>query len=346
VLGLVGQAYVDQPDTAAHIAGALHGATDALDPFSIYLPPAAVAGDRDTRALGWAHSGLGLLEERGIAYVVAAEKGSPADQAGVQPGDIVAAMNARSTRTMPAWEIRRLLAGPPGTRLDLELIRIGGELHKASLVLAPFQPPPPSLSTVDGAPVLRLATFDATTARAVERLLAGTAAVTSGGLVVDLRGTSAGDPAAAYATAGVFAAGDLGSLARRQQELRAFTGDKAPVWHGRLVVLVDRGTLGAAEVLATVLRQKAGAELVGERTFGYAARGGSVELATGGRLLYSEAFYSGPDRKPLNEALQADVKVDERSRTYLEKDVPITELILKRGVQRLLASVEAARKVA
>ncbi|HEY4572379.1 MAG TPA: hypothetical protein VIJ26_00385, partial [Thermoanaerobaculia bacterium] len=59
-------------------------------------------------------------------------------------------------------------------------------------------------------------------------------------------------------------------------------------------------------------------------------------LSSGGRLLYTEAFYAGPDKKPLNQALKPDLLVDERSRTYLEKDTPIDELILRHGVRRLL----------
>jgi len=113
------------------------------------------------------------------------------------------------------------------------------------------------------------------------------------------------------------------------------------------VLLVDRGTLGAAEVFATVLRQKVKAELVGERTFGHAGRQAVADLSSGGRLLFTDAFYTGPDKKPLKEALKPDLLVDERSRTYLEKDVPIGDLILRRGVHRLLGEdAEPAKKAA
>ncbi|HEV2844241.1 MAG TPA: S41 family peptidase [Thermoanaerobaculia bacterium] len=128
----------------------------------------------------------------------------------------------------------------------------------------------------------------------------------------------------------------MGALKRRAEELQSFRSEDRPAWQGKMVVLVDRGTLGAAEVFATVLRQKEVAELVGERTFGHAGRQGSAELSTGGRLLFTEAFYTGPDKKPLNEGLKPDLLVDERSRTYLEKDTPLGELILRRGVRRLL----------
>jgi carboxyl-terminal processing protease len=339
VLGLVRQVYVDEPGNGL-MPGAIAGVTDALDPFSTYVPAAEVDGYLEAQKVGWRHSGAVVVAERGIAYVVAIERGGPADRAGIQQGDIVAEVNDRSTRLMPPWEIEELFAAKPGTTLDLKLVH-RGEAREVSLVLWPFTSPPPSLETSGAATVLRIPTFDAATAPAVKELLADAAGITELGLVVDLRGVATGDPQAAYATAALFTAGYLGGLTHRQDERQAFASDQPPVWHGRLVVLVDRGTLGAAEILATVLRQKASAELVGERTFGYAGSPGDAELSGGGRLFYTEAFYTGPDRRPLRESLLPDVVVDERSRTLLEQDVPMADLILDRGTRRLLGSGEA-----
>ena len=334
-LGLVRQAYVDEPDMDTLMAGALDGTTDALDPFSLYVPASEVAGYSQAIGVGRRYSGLTLLKERGIAYVVATEKGSPGNLAGIKPGDIVAKVNGRSTRLMPIWEIQEQLAAKPGTKVTMELIRIG-EPVQVAFELKAFDPPPPSLEEVDGLPVLHLPSFDDKTADGVRALLARQPPPVKDKLLIDLRGVSSGDPEAAYATARLFTSGDLGALKRRSEELRSFRGDDKPVWQGKTVILVDRGTLGAAEVFATVLRQKEKAELVGERTFGHAGRQGAAELSTGGKLLYTEAFYTGPDKKPVNEALKPDLLVDERSRTYLEKDTPLGELILRRGIRRLL----------
>ena len=334
-LGLVRQAYVDEPDMDTLMAGALDGTTDVLDPFSLYVPASEVPGFLQADAVGKRHSGLTLLKERGIAYVVAVEKGSPGDGAAVRAGDIVAKLNGRSTRLMPIWEIEELLAGKPGTKIAMELIRIG-EPVQISFELKPFDPPPASLEEVEGVPLLRIPTFDEKTAADVRAILAKEPGRVKDKLLIDLRGVSSGDAEAAYTTAQLFTSGELGALKRRAEELRTFrTGDR-PAWQGKTVILVDRGTLGAAEVFATVLRQKEKAELVGERTFGHAGRQGSAELSTGGRLLFTEAFYTGPDKKPLNEALKPDLLVDDRSRTYLEKDTPLGELILRRGIRRLL----------
>jgi carboxyl-terminal processing protease len=240
---------------------------------------------------------------------------------------------------MPLWEMQEVLAGRPGTKLEVELVRLG-EPVQVAFTLEPFDTPAPSVQEVEGVTVLRIPTFDGETAGKVEALLEANAAKTRNGLLIDLRGVSSGDPEAAYAVARLFAKGDLGTLKRRADEIQTYAGNDAPVWQGKMVVLVDRGTLGSAEVLATVLRQKIKADLVGERTFGYAGRQGSADLSSGGRLLFTEAFYTGPDKQPLNKELTPDLLVDERSRTFLEKDVPMSELILKRGVRRLLGGEE------
>jgi carboxyl-terminal processing protease len=339
VLGLVRQSYVDPPNMDELMSGALDGTTDALDPFSIYVPAAEVDRYLEARHTAWRQSGLTLLKEHGIAYVVAVEKDSPAGKADIKPGDIVAKVGDRTTRTMPLWEIQEVLAGQPGTKLAVEMIRLGEPVH-VSFTLEPFETPAPSLSEVEAVPVLRIPTFDAETATRVKALVAANATKADRGLLIDLRGVSSGDPEAAYAVARLFAKGDLGALTRRTEELQTYGGTEAPAWQGRMVVLVDRGTLGAAEVLATVLRQKVKADLVGERTFGYAGRQGSADLSSGGRLLFTDAFYTGPDKHPLNESLTPDLLVDERTRTFLEKDVPMSELILKRGVRRLLGGEE------
>jgi carboxyl-terminal processing protease len=334
-LGLVRQAYVDDPDMNTLMSAALDGTTDALDPFSLYVPASALSGYSQASSVGRRYSGLTLLKERGIAYVVAVEKGSPGFQVKIRPGDVVAKINGRSTRLMPLWEMQEALANKPGSKVAIEVIRLG-EPVQLSFDLKPFDPPPVSLEEVEGVPMLHIPTFDKETVAEVRDALNKNAGKIKDKLLIDLRGVSSGDPEVAYATARLFTTGDLGALKRRAEELQSFRGEEKPLWQGKAVILVDRGTLGASELFATVLRQKQKAELVGERTFGHAGRQGSAELSSGGRLLFTEAFYTGPDKKPLNQALKPDLVVDERSRTYLEKDTPIDELILRHAVRHLL----------
>jgi carboxyl-terminal processing protease len=154
-------------------------------------------------------------------------------------------------------------------------------------------------------------------------------------LLLDLRGVAGGSSEAAYQAADLFVSGQLGALQRRSETLETFTGEQAPVWQGRLVVLIDRATQGAGEILAAVLQQAAAADLVGERTFGHAGRQSAVSLSTGGELFLTDAFYTGPDNEPLNSSLVPEVAVTEGNRNLSEADVPLRELILRRGLERL-----------
>jgi len=347
VLNLVRQTYVDETDTNALMASALDGTTEALDAFSQYVPAPAVSRYLEVQKVGTKRSGLHLVKDNGIVYVVAIDADGPAKKAGVEIGDIVVEAAGKDAHRAPFWEIEETFAGEPGTKIPLRLLRLG-ETRVVTCELAEFTPPAPSLERIEGLPVLHLSSFGERTAWATRGALAQLKATKAEDrLIVDLRGIAGGDPEAAYAVARLFTQGDLGALVGRKGQISTFTGSEAPVWKGsRLVVLVDRGTLGAAELLTTVLVQKLHAEVVGERTFGYAGRLASADLSSGGRLIYTDAFYAGPDRKPLDAALQPDVPVDERSRTFEDKDTPLDDLILKQGLRRLVAEPEAAKKAA
>lgn len=345
VLSLVRQAYVDPPDLETLMAGALDGTTDALDPFSLYVPPDQVAAYQVAREVGKRHSGLTLLKERGVAYVVAVDPGSPAAEAGVEVGDLVTEIGGVSTRSAPLWEVKELLAAPAGSQAELELLRRGDTIDVV-LDLEPFSPPAVSFEEIDGAAVLRIPSFDAATAAHVREILAGPAAEL-GRLVVDLRGVAGGDTEAAYDTGGLFATGELGSLMAQGKQLASFTGEEENPWQGPVVVLISRGTLGPAEILAQILRDRVQAELVGERTFGWAGRLESQDLASGGRLYFTGAFYAGPLGEPLTESLRPDIVV--RPTNFDDRDRSLDELILERGLQRLdelWPAGQAARKAA
>ena len=90
-----------------------------------------------------------------------------------------------------------------------------------------------------------------------------------------------------------------------------------------------------------------GAELVGERTFGHAGRQGSLDLSSAAACSTPTPSTPGRTRSRSSESLKPDVLVDERARTFLEKDAPIDDLILERGVHRLLGTErETAKKAA
>jgi carboxyl-terminal processing protease len=343
VFGLVRSSYVDAPDTERLMTGALDGVGDALDPFSSLVPAADLEAYRRTLEIGTSRSGVRLAKDRGITFVAAVEEGSPAAAAGLKRGDLVAELAGAETRATPLWRLEGRLAGAPGESIPLRLLR-EGEAVAATLVLAEFPPPVPRLDEVGGARRLLLPRLDSAAPARVRELLAGLGGADR--LLVDLRGVAGGDVEAAYGVGALFATGELGRLERRGAVQRQFSSDLPKAWSGRLVVLVDGGTLGAAEVLAAILRDGAGAELVGQRSFGWAGERSYVELASGARIHLTTAFYTGPKGESLAGGLAPDLLVDDLARRVDEGERTLDELILLRGVERLLAEPDSDRRAA
>ncbi|MEM6794076.1 MAG: S41 family peptidase [Acidobacteriota bacterium] len=393
VFNLVNKAYVDEPEVGQLMSGAFEGTFDALDPFSVYVPASALDTYRESSTIGSRRSGLLVLKERGVAFAMAVEDGSPAAEAGLERGDILATVDGVDTRTMPLFEVQRILAGEPGTEIRIERLR-QGEKEQVDLKLAEYSRPAVILNAEEGIPVLRIPGFHDGVKASVERSLeALTRAVPEpieaakaespseaaaasdsaeapgdpeapGGseapgdseaigepsfaqtdrLLIDLRGVAGGDPAVAYAIAGLFADGELGTLRRRQEDVEVFEDGAGAPWQGRIAVLTDRGTQGAAEILIAVLKQSQDAALIGEPTFGHSGVLEAVSLSDGGQLMITSAFYTGPDRAPLAEEIEPDVRVRAFSRVD-DDGLPI-DPVLERGVKFLLEEEEVEEKAA
>jgi carboxyl-terminal processing protease len=335
VLGLVRQAYVKDTDVDSLMAGAYEGAADSLGPFTVYVPPQQVADYRRLRQKPGPDTGLYMLRERGWLYVVGVAQGSAAERAGFERGDLVSKVDGQPTRELQVWQIEQQLAGKRGETVPISVLRQGDAKQMQLKVDEEKTEATTSVKRVREVPVLRIARFGADTAAAVEGELQKLARAHADKLAIDLRGVAGGDAEIAYQVADYLVSGDMGVLEARDQVKQRFTAAGEPLWKGRLVVLTDRGTLGAAEVLAKVLDEAAEATLVGEPTFGHAGRQGQVELASGAVVELTDAFYTGPKGKPLTESIEPDQEVDERSRTLREKDLSLDELILQRGVGAL-----------
>jgi carboxyl-terminal processing protease len=332
VLGLVRQAYVKETDVDTLMAGAYEGAADSLGPFTTYVPAARVAEFRRLRENPAPDTGLYLIRERGWLYVVGVAAGSAAQRAGFERGDLVSKIDGQPTRELQVWQIEQSFAARRGTIVAMAVLRQGEPKELKLEVDDKSTQPVVSVQRVRDVPVLRIARFNKDTAAAVEQELQKLARAQNDKLVIDVRGVADGDAGAAYQVADHLVSGELGALEARDQVRQRYTAAGEPVWRGRLVVLTDRGTLGAAEVLARVLDEAVDATLVGEPTFGHAGRQSQVELQSGALIELTDAYYTGPKGEPVVESIEPDQEVDERSRTLREKDLSLDELILQRGV--------------
>jgi carboxyl-terminal processing protease len=345
VMSLIRRAYVEETSVDELLAGALDGATDALNPLSTFVPADAIDAYERVRGIGPSHSGLTVGKERGIAFVIAVDEGSPGAEAGLREGDILAEIDGRSTRGIPLWELQSVLAQEPGTELSLEILR-RGQARELTLQLQTYRPAGPVLEDHDGLAALRLGRIEEESVEEVREVLRGLTQSGKDKLLIDLRGLAGGSSEAAYSIAGLFTSGELGRLQGAEGAEVRFEGLQAQSWTGDVVVLVNAGTQGPAEILAAVLHQRCGAQLVGQRSFGLAGHQRLVPLSDGSGVLLTDAYYTGPDGEPISSSLVPDEVVREVFRAASEDETEIEDRTLQRGLELLAAEEVATEEVA
>ncbi|MDX1631496.1 MAG: S41 family peptidase, partial [Thermoanaerobaculia bacterium] len=246
-----------------------------------------------------------------------------------------------STRELEVWRVKRELArhSRANEAVDVEVLR-RGERKDFRLDLMPFDVPPLVRETVDGTPLLRPVHFESGVEEAWRSELEALRDAGAEELVVDLRGVAATRVEGAFPVADLFGQGTLGSLRRRGAVQERFESGLQPIWKGDLVVLVDRGTLGAAELLAKSLAGTVGAPLVGEPTYGWAGRRSRIELRSGALLQITDGFYAGPDGEVIDASLEPDYEIRDLWRRIGNRDREIHDLILERGLEVLRGETE------
>src|ERR687897_541353 len=117
--------YVDEPDLNKVRAGALRGLAYGLDPYSTYLTVDQVRNFRLELDKGQAGIGAELSQVASYLYVIAPVKGGPAEQAGVQAGDIIEYIDTKATRDISLYDAKQLLNGGSGSEVKVRILRAG-----------------------------------------------------------------------------------------------------------------------------------------------------------------------------------------------------------------------------
>jgi len=259
VLSLVKANYVEPVETKTLLAGAFAGMTEAMDPFSEYIPPdrmAAFTAFRAATQKELPELGLVLAKRFGYPVVVAPIAGSPAAAAGLKSDDLIEKIDGQPAHSLALWEVEAKLAGKPGRRVSLLVVRDGKPRRRTlEIVAGSWTPKAPSAARVEGETVVSIPSFAPGTAKEVASILAPFDRTKP--LVLDLRDNAWGSFDEAARTAALFVpAGPLGELSGKKIETKLFRSEPGERVHdGRLVLLVDSGTAGPAEFFAAAVKE-------------------------------------------------------------------------------------------
>jgi carboxyl-terminal processing protease len=252
--------------------GAIPGMLHVLDPHSNFFDPKSYALLREDQRGKYYGVGMTVGPRNNKVIVIAPFVGTPAYRAGIRPGDIIVAVDGKPTDNMTTSDVADLLKGPKGTTVHITVLREGSDKPIEFAVVRDEIP----RYSVDlhflirpGIGYMHVSGFNETTEREVGQALDEMGDLK--GLILDLRQNPGG-----LLSEGV---GVADKFLRKGQLIVSHHGRSSPekrysATHGNggkeypLVVLVNRGTASAAEIVAGAIQDHDRGLIAGETTFG------------------------------------------------------------------------------
>ena len=298
------------------------------DRFTEYFSPESLASFN--QAIEGRFSGVGLSVvpvKRGLRAVQVFH-GSPAAQAGVEVGDTIVAVDGESIAGQSSTEATNKIKGPEGTEVTLGVLDAKTDaVRQLRLTRAEVALPNVSskVEAVDGRKLgyVRMLSFSEGVSELLKNAVRKVEREGAEGVVLDLRGNPGGLLDEAVSSAGVFLPeGEVvvSTQSRTQgHSVHKTSGGNLP--RRPLVVLIDRNTASAAEILTAALSDDAGAPVVGTRSYGKGVFQQEERLANGGALKMTVGEYFTPDGSNLAETrgIHPDVKASDDPQTQADE---------------------------
>ncbi len=311
------------PTTKDKLYGAIAGMAASFgDPYTVFMPPEQSKVFQET--ISGEFGGLGIeidLKDKHLT-VIAPLKDSPAERAGIRAGDIIAAIDGAATDGLPLDANIKKMRGKKGTSVTLKILR-DGEMKDYTIVRDTITVP-----TIDskydeksGVFTIAIYEFTATSAGLFDKALVEFRKSGSHKLIIDVRGDPGGYLESAVSIASHFLPEGTTIVTEdykgKQQNLVHRSRGTGGIPEGtKVVVLMDRGSASASEILGGALKDNGIATLIGTRSFGKGSVQELVEIG-GGSLKVTVARWLTPSGRSISDGgLQPDIDVDRTADDY------------------------------
>ncbi len=302
-LDVVQDDYVDQgavkprQQTYAAIEGMLDSLGD--EGHTRFLTPEERQQNRQGLSGTYVGVGIQLESKEGSAVVAAPIEGSPAEQAGVQTGDVIIAVNGNGVRKQELSKIAERVRGPEGTEVEITVLR-NEEERGFTLERSKIESPVTSWNIVPGTDVaqVRLASFTNDSAERLEEAFTEARDAGAERFILDLRNNPGGRLDQAVDIAGQFLEPDSVVYLRKdasddREEVRVAGG--ANPTEAPLTILVNNGSASSSEILAGAFRDNERAPVIGTTTFGTGTVLKEFTLDDGSSILLGIAEWLTPN---------------------------------------------------
>jgi len=321
-LALIEEQYPEPKTTKDLVYGAIQGTLGTLDPHSSFMTPEEFR-ELQVETKGQ-FSGIGIeiaLKDR-VLTVVSPIEGTPAYQAGMQPGDQIVKINGTPTKNVTLMEAVKLIRGPKGSKVTLTINREGFQQPKDFVITREIIPIRSVKARIldDGIGYIRVTHFQDKTDNDLRAFLKNMKQrlVPFKGLILDLRNDPGGLLDQAVRVADEFLRSGLivyteGRNRNQNMRFYARAGQEGKVANVPMVVLINEGSASASEIVAGALKDQKRALIVGTKSFGKGSVQTIIPLEDGSAMRLTTALYFTPSGVTINEkGVHPDVVVEDK----------------------------------
>ena len=308
VFDFIQRHYVEEVDPQVIFEGAMSGMFNALeDPYSSFLPESEMSGLNDTTQGSFGGVGLYISKPVGERpdgkppYVEVASpiEDTPGWRAGINPGDFIIEIDGESTDKLTMDEVLARLRGTPGLKVNL-VIRRGEKMEfPVALTRAIIEVPTAKYAMIGDTAYLKLLTFTPMTAERARNAIGEFKSKKYKSLILDLRNNYGGLLNSAVDISSLFLDGGVvvSTKSRIPSENRVFNARRTPPVSPDIpvIVLINRGSASASEIVAGALKDRGRAYLVGEKSYGKGSVQQVYPLESVGFKITTARYYTPSD---------------------------------------------------
>lgn len=314
VMEIINANYVSETESKDLAIGAIHGVVRTLDPFSQYMEERDYKEMKDETEGAYSGIGLRIMVKNGYITVVSPIPGTPAYKAGILPEDKIIKIDDKSAVNMSSDEAVNLMRGKAGTKVKVTMARenvredLDFILTREKIKIETVK----STLLEDNIAYIRLSEFNAQSASDIQKMLNGFSKQGMKAVVLDLRNNPGGLLTSAIDVCSMFLKERTVLLTTkgRVEEMKSeyFSKGNGDYTEIPLVILVNRGSASASEIVAGALQDLKRTLVIGANTFGKGSVQSVIPLSDGSALRLTIAKYYLPSGRPIIHSAEKNAK--------------------------------------
>jgi carboxyl-terminal processing protease len=339
VLSQVQKNYVEETRSTDLVYGAIKGMLNTLDPHSAFMPPDVYKEVQvDTRG-EFGGLGIQISVKDNKLTVIAPIEGTPADRAGIKPGDYIIKVGDESTKDMTLVDAVNKMRGPKGTKVNLTILREGVEgplefsLVRETIRIQSIR----SKMLPDSIGYIRITQFQEQTGKDLAKAIKKLKDEKMTSLILDLRNNPGGLLSTAVEVTEQFLekGKTIVSIKGRESKQEEYSSSNpSPVQGMPMIVLVNEGSASASEIVAGALQDWSKAIILGTQTFGKGSVQTIVPLSDGSGLRLTTAKYYTPKGRSIqNTGIEPQILVKPVQKLQARASSPLREKDLERHLR-------------